>query len=98
MERHGAALPLVIHLDLEPEDIAELAFERLEVRIDGLSGVARARTADIGAGPGAVFLAPGTLLRLANGKTLGDDFASEFFGVLTCRDGTRVPHTDIAFQ
>ena len=49
MERDCPALPLVHDLDLEAEQVAELALEHFEVGIDGLGGVAGAGAADVGA-------------------------------------------------
>ena len=58
MKRHGPALALVGDLDLEAEDVAELALERVEVGIDRLGRVARACAADVDARARARLLAP----------------------------------------
>ena len=69
MERYGAALALVHDLDLEPEDVAELALERGEVGVDR-HGVARAGAGDVVAGPGPAVFAAYALFRLAHRQAL----------------------------
>ena len=76
MKRHGAALPLVAHLDLQSEDVRQLALERRQICVDWLrvaAALARCR-----AGPGR-FFSRRLLLRLAHRKSLGDDFARQRF-------------------
>lgn len=98
MQVDRAALPLVCHLHPEPEDIAELAFERVEVGIDCLRGIASAGATDVVAGSGTLLFAPRALFRLPYREPFRDDFARQFFGVRRGGNRSRVAHTDIALQ
>ena len=62
------------HLNLDPEDIAELALECGEIGVHSFHRVARACPADVVARSGPAFCELGAVLGLAHGKPLGDDF------------------------
>ena len=91
-------MALVSHLHLEPEEIAELAFEHFQVGIHRFRCVACARAPDVRAWPGPRLLAPSATLGLAYGQAFHDDFARQFFGVRSGGHRPRMPHADIAFQ
>ena len=97
VEGDGAALPLVRHLNLEPEHVAKLPLERGQVRVDR-RGVSGAGPPAIRATARAALLAPRALLGLADRETLRDDLASQSFGIGSRRHSPRVPHRDITSQ
>src|SRR5690348_16486295 len=98
MERHDAPAALVADLDLEPEDVAELPLERLDVGIDGLGSVARTCAADVASRSRTSLLPAGLIFRLAHRKPLSDNFMRQSLGVRSRSDSPRVPHADIASQ
>src|SRR5438270_8068457 len=98
MQRHGAAMALVSHLHLEPEEIAELPFEHFQIGIDRFGCVACARPPDVRAWPGPRLLAPSATLGLAYGQAFHDDLARQFLGVGRGGYRPRMTHADIAFQ
>ena len=96
MQGDRAALPLVHDIDANAEKIAELPLEGFEVGVDRLGGIACARPRDVLTG--TRFRTSGTLFRLTDRQALLDDFPGQRFGVGRGRDGSRMPHADIAFQ
>jgi hypothetical protein len=91
MQGHGAALPLVGHLNLEAEHVAELALEGGEIGVDRALRLEHQLLRPLA---GALR----TGLRLADGKAPGDDVPGQRLRVGRSCDGTRMAHTDIAIQ
>ena len=66
MKRDGSALPLVRDLDLQSQDVAELAFEGIEVSVDNPGSVASARPPGLRTVTGSALVTPNALLDLAH--------------------------------
>ena len=84
--------------DLQPEDVAELAFERGQIGIDRSRGIAALSPADVVPGPGGSVRAFALFLGLADRKVPGDDLAGQRFRIGGGRDGPGMAHADIALQ
>ena len=89
MQCDGAVLSLVLHLDLEAEQIAELALERRDVGI-GTGEVAGAGAGNVAAGAGAGLLAARAFFGLPDRQALGDDLSRQGFGIVRRGYGTGV--------
>jgi len=98
MERDRAALPLVDNLNLQSQNITQLTFKRLEIRIGSLGGVPGTRPAYIVPRSRPASLSPSTFFGLAHRIALRDDLAGQFFRAIRRRNSPRVAHADIAFQ
>ena len=98
MQGDCAALPLVHHLHLQPEHVAELALERLEVGVDGLGGVARARAADVGARAGPTFSRRARSSAWRTDRPLATISRVSSSGSSARGNRARMAHADIALQ
>ena len=90
MQDYSAGAPIVRDLDLQPQEIAELALQRFEIGIDPPLGELELAH--------RLLLATRADFRLADRKPPRDNFAAQNFRVRRCRNGTRMAHTDIASQ
>ena len=96
MQSHCAALPLVGHLHLDAKHIAELSFERCAISIRGFGHIAGARAGSARVWAGS--FAARTLFDLTNRESLGDRLSGQRHRVRRGRNGSRMPHIDIALQ
>ena len=98
MERDCPALPLVIDLDLQSQDVAKLAFECIEIGVDDLGPFASSSPAGCRSGGRTTLVAADTFLNLSYRQALGDDLANQRVGIDCAGNGPGVTHTDIALH
>ena len=98
VQRHRAAVALMRDLHLEAEDVAELAFQRDPVGVEGLGGVAGAGRRKARAGAGTYLLASNALFDLTNRQAFRDHLARYRLGFGGADHSAGVAHADIALQ
>ena len=90
MEGHGPALPLMRHLHLQAEHVAQLALERGKVGVRPWLGQHEFLRAG--------FCPLGPLLGLTNREALGDNFLRKSDWVRSRGNRPGMTHADIALQ